>query len=183
MVVISRAVGRKAWVDVAKGIAIFLVVAYHTSLYLENAGILGMPWILKAPLELFPMPAFFLIAGLLSARTVGFAFGDLWRRRILPMLYLYVLWSVIRFAFYFVLPLGITDIGDLPADSPLSLGLILVWPSSSYWFLYALAIFTLAMWLLRALPVSLHIALAAVLSVLTTSGVIETHNVGWNRVL
>lgn len=180
---LTHPVGRKAWVDVAKGLAIILVVGYHASLYLANAGVLGLPWIFKAPLELFPMPAFILIAGMLSARTVGFGLGDLWRRRILPMLYLYVLWSAIRFVFYLVLPVANADIGDLAADDPLSLALILVWPSSSYWFLYALALFTLAAWLLRKVPTVVQISLAAVVSALTTSGIIETHNVGWNRVL
>lgn len=178
-----RPPGRKAWVDVAKGLAIFLVVWYHSSLYLASTGMQGIPWILKVPLELFPMPAFFVIAGMLAARSVRFTFGDLWRRRVLPMLYLYVVWSAIRFAFYAIVPGIDGGLGDLPADSPLTLALIFIWPSSSYWFLYALAIFTVAAWLLRAVPPWVQLSLAVTLSAIVTSGILDTHNVGWNRVL
>lgn len=179
-----RPVSSKAWVDVAKGIAILLVVQYHASLYLaKSGGLLGMPWIVKAPLELFPMPAFFVLAGMLSARTVGFVFPDLWRRRVLPMLYLYALWSVLRFVFYLVIPGANAEVGDLPANSPLTLGLIFVWPSSSYWFLYALALFTVAAWAIRRVPVTVQVLVAVVLCAVITSGLVDTQNVGWNRVL
>lgn len=175
--------GRKAWMDVAKGAAIFLVVLYHSTLYLGAAGMPGLPNIAKVPLELFPMPAFFVLAGMLSARTTGFTFGDLFRRRVLPMLYLYVVWSVIRFLFFVLLPWADTGLGDLPAASPLTLALILVWPSSSYWFLYALALFTIGGWLLRMVPTWVQLSAAAVLSAFVTSGLVQTDNVGWDRVL
>ncbi|GAA1982717.1 acyltransferase [Microbacterium pumilum] len=181
---LTRQVSRKAWVDVAKGIAILLVVTYHASLYLaKSGGLLGMPWIMKAPLELFPMPAFFVLAGMLSARTLGFTFSDLWRRRVLPMLYLYAVWSVIRFIFYIVIPGANAEVGDLPANSPITLALIFLWPSSSYWFLYALALFTVAAWAIRRVPVAVQVAVTAVLCAVTTSGLLDTQNVGWNRVI
>lgn len=180
---LRRPVGRKAWIDVTKGIAIFLVVWYHSGLYLARADMLGIPWLVKVPLELFPMPAFMVLAGVVSARTLTFRFGDLWRRRAMPMLYLYVLWSIIRFVFYLVVPGANAEVGDLPANSPLTLALILVWPSSSYWFLYALAIFTVAAWLLRRVPAWVQLVAMGALSALLTGGLIETGNVGWDRVL
>ncbi|GAA1838305.1 acyltransferase family protein [Agromyces salentinus] len=174
--------GKRAWVDFAKGAAIVMVVYYHTALYLQAAGIAGAPWLVKAPLELFPMPAFFLIAGLFGNRLGTWGFADLWRRRLLPLLYLYVLWSVIRFVFYLVVPGVNGELGEFPATNPIGLLLIAVWPSSSYWFIYALFLFTLGVWLLRKVPPALQIGAAAVLSALVTSGILDTNNIGWNRV-
>ena len=175
--------GRKAWIDVAKGVAIFLVVLYHSTLYLGAAGMPGLPVIAKVPLELFPMPAFFVLAGLVSSRTVTFGFGDLLRRRVLPMLYLYAVWSAIRFLFFLVMPGTISNLGDLPANSIVTLALIFVWPSSSYWFLYALALFTVGAWLIRRTPAWIAVGAAAVLSAVVSSGMLQTGNVGWDRVL
>ncbi|GAA1510486.1 peptidoglycan/LPS O-acetylase OafA/YrhL [Agromyces terreus] len=174
--------GKRAWVDFAKGAAIVMVVYYHTALYLQAAGIQGTPWLVKAPLELFPMPAFFLIAGLFGNRLGTWAFADLWRRRLLPLLYLYVLWSVLRFAFYLVVPGVNGELGEFPATNPIGLLLIAVWPSSSYWFIYALFLFTLGVWLLRRVPPAVQVAAAAVLSAFVTSGILDANNVGWNRV-
>ncbi|MGI9822597.1 acyltransferase family protein [Agromyces sp. Marseille-Q5079] len=174
--------GKRAWVDFAKGAAIVMVVYYHTALYLQAAGIAGTPWLVKAPLELFPMPAFFLIAGLFGNRIGTWGFADLWRRRLLPLLYLYVLWSVIRFVFYLVVPGVNGELGEFPATNPIGLLLIAVWPSSSYWFIYALFLFTLGVWLLRRVPAGVQVAAAAVLSALVTSGILDANNVGWNRV-
>ena len=179
---LDHTLGTRAWVNFAKGVAIVMVVVYHTSLYLQHAGILGVPNRLKIVLELFPMPAFFLIAGLFNARAMSFRFPQLWKRRIWPLLYLYLVWSVIRFVFYVIVPGLNGELGELPASNPISLALAFVWPSSSYWFIYALALFSLAAWLLHRLPAPVHLAIAAIISTAFTAGLINAHNVGWNRV-
>ncbi|KQX05682.1 MULTISPECIES: acyltransferase family protein [unclassified Leifsonia] len=166
----------------AKGVAIAMVVLYHVTLYLQHAGIMGLPNRMKLVLELFPMPVFFLIAGLFGARAVTWTFGNLWRRRLLPVLYLYIVWSIVRFAFYLVIPGLSGELGELPASNPISLALILIWPSSSYWFIYALAVFAFAAWALRKLPPVVHVVLAALLSSAVTAGLINSGNIGWNRV-
>ncbi|MET0784463.1 acyltransferase family protein [Leifsonia flava] len=172
----------RAWMNFAKGVAIAMVVLYHVTLYLQHAGIMGLPNRMKLILELFPMPVFFLIAGLFGARAVTWTFGNLWRRRLLPVLYLYIVWSIVRFAFYLIIPGLSGELGELPASNPISLALILVWPSSSYWFIYALAVFAFAAWALRKLPPVVHVILAALLSSAVTAGLINSGNIGWNRV-
>jgi uncharacterized membrane protein YcfT len=173
---------QRAWVDVAKGAAIIMVVYYHASLYLQHYGVDGLLGRAKAAFELFPMPAFLLIAGLFSARIVTWTFAELWRRRLLPLIYLYVVWSVIRAVFYVVVPGLNGELGELPATNLVSLALIFVWPSSSYWFIYALFLFTFALWAMRRIPPAAQIAAAAVLSTLFTSGLVDAQNIGWNRV-
>ncbi|KQO95393.1 hypothetical protein ASF30_20460 [Leifsonia sp. Leaf264] len=166
----------------AKGVAIAMVVLYHVTLYLQHAGIMGLPSRMKLVLELFPMPVFFLIAGLFGARAATWSLGNLWRRRLLPVLYLYIVWSVIRFGFYLLIPGLSGELGELPASNPISLALILIWPSSSYWFIYALAVFAFAAWALHKLPPVVHVVLAALLSSAVTAGLVNSGNIGWNRV-
>lgn len=72
--------------------------------------------------------------------------------------------------------------GELPAANPISLALIFFWPSSSYWFLYALFLFTFAFWLLRSVPTWAAVGFAAIVSALFTSGILDANNIGWNRI-
>lgn len=173
---------RRSWLEPTKGLAMFMVVAYHVTLYLQSAGVDAVLGRAKAAFELFPMPAFFLIAGMFAARHGQSSFRGLWRRRLVSLLYLYVLWSVIRTVFYFVVPGLNGELGEIPATDPLALPLILLWPSSSYWFLYALFLFTLFRWLIARLPDWVQLAGSGVVSTLFTSGLLDTQNIGWNRV-
>ena len=175
-------VGKREWVDFVKGTAIILIVAYHTTLFLTSIGFdaagIGR---LKVVLELFPMPAFFLITGVFHARLGQWTFAELWKRRLRQYLYLYVLWSVIRFVFYLVAPNVRSDGAGTTATNPLALLGILIWPISSYWFIYALFVFTLVLWLFRKAPPWVLLAIAVVLSVLSSSGILDARNVGINR--
>ncbi|WP_181068398.1 acyltransferase family protein [Rathayibacter sp. AY1A2] len=168
--------------DFAKGAAILMVVYYHTSLYLGDIGVENTLGRIKVVFELFPMPLFFLVSGLFGSRIRTWSFGDLWRRRLYPLLWLYVVWSVIRMAFYLVVPLANGGLGELPATDPLNLLLLFFWPSSSYWFIYGLVLFTLGAWLLRKVDHRVQVALAAVMGTMFTTGLLNTTNVGWNRI-
>lgn len=173
---------RREWVDFAKGVAILMVVYYHTSLYLGDIGVENTLGRIKIVFELFPMPLFFLVSGLFGSRITTWSFRDLWRRRLSPLLWLYVVWSVLRMVFYLVVPLANGGLGELPATDPLNLLLLFFWPSSSYWFIYGLFLFTLGAWLLRRVDHRVQVALSAVVGTLFTTGLINTTNVGWNRI-
>ena len=171
----------REWVNFAKGAAIILVVLYHSSLFLNDLGLAGSTPRLRLVLSYFPMPVFFFIAGLTARRMLTWNFKDLWRRRLLTLVYLYLLWSVIRVLFYLVVP-HLRGTERSPTDL-VNIALLPVWPTSSYWFIWALAIFTLLAWLLRKLPVPVQIGLAGALAVLsTTPEVLDLNNVGWDRV-
>lgn len=179
---VRRDVGKRDWVDFVKGTAIILIVAYHTTLFLNSIGMdaAGIGRV-KFVLELFPMPAFFLITGMFHSRVGSWSFADLWRRRLRQYLYLYILWSLIRFLFYVVAPNVRSDGAGMSAHDPIALLLILVWPISSYWFIYALFVFTLVVWAFRRVPAAVLVALALVLSVASSSGLLDSRNVGINR--
>lgn len=173
---------RLTWADPAKGLAIVLVVAYHVALYLHPVGVDVLLGRGKALLELFPMPAFFLVAGMAAASHPALSLSALWWRRIYPVVYVYLLWSLLRAAFYLVLPGLQGGLGDLPAAEWRTVALLPVWPSSSYWFLYALALFTLLRWLLARVPAPVQLAGAAAVSAAFSSGLVVVDNVGWTRI-
>ncbi|TFD70384.1 hypothetical protein E3T50_11100 [Cryobacterium gelidum] len=171
----------REWINFAKGAAIILVVLYHSSLFLNDLGLAGSTPRLRLVLGFFPMPVFFFVAGLTAARMLTWNLKDLWRRRLLVLVYLYLLWSFIRVVFYVVVP-HLRGTERSPTDL-YNIVLLPVWPTSSYWFIWALAIFTLLAWLLRRLPVTVQIGLATALAIVsTTPGVLDLDNVGWDRV-
>ncbi len=170
------------WTSATKGLAIALVVAFHATLYLQDAGVDVLLGRAKALFELFPIPAFFLIVGMAAASHRRMTLRVLWWRRLLPLLYLYVLWSLVRTAFYLAVPALDGGLGDLPATDPRALLLLLVWPSSSYWFLWALLVFTLARWLIAPAPAWLQLAGSAALSTAFTSRLLDAGNIGIDRV-
>ncbi len=171
----------REWVNFAKGAAIILVVLYHAGLFLNDLGLAGSTPRLRLVLSYFPMPVFFFIAGLTARRMLTWNLKDLWRRRLLTLVYLYLLWSFIRVVFYLIVP-HLRGTERSPTDL-INIVLLPVWPTSSYWFIWALAIFTLLAWLLRKLPVRVQIALAGTVAILsTTPGLLDLDNVGWDRV-
>lgn len=173
---------RFEWVDFAKGMAMLAVVYFHVTLFFGEVGVDNALGRVKLAFELFPMPAFFLLSGLLNRRASTWTFSELWRRRLLPILYIYVLWSLIRFGFYLALPMLATDAADMAPTNPLTIVLLPVLPTSSYWFIYALALFTLTAWLLRRVPAIVQLGLAAALSAAVTSGWLDTHTIAWDRI-
>lgn len=175
--------GRLAWADFARGAAILCVVYFHATLFLAVAGVDQTLGRAKLAFELFPLPVFFLIAGIFAARGVlDGSFRDLAVKRLLPLAYVYVLWSLIRFAMFALLPgLPSRDTDIAPAD-PLSILLLPVLPASLYWFLYALLLFMLLMWLVRRVPRWIILTTTAIISTLFTARLVDTHTIAWNRI-
>ncbi|MCU1447407.1 acyltransferase family protein [Cryobacterium sp.] len=170
------------WIDFAKGIAIILVVLYHSSLFLAEFDLAGSTGRLRSVLSFLPMPIFFFIAGLTMRRMLTWSFADLWRRRLQALVYLYVLWSVIRVVFYVVVP-HLRGAESSPTDLR-NVALLPVWPTSSYWFIWAMVLFTLGAWLLRKVPPSITIPAAALVALAsTTTGGLDLNNVGWDRIM
>ncbi len=133
---------RQAWVDVAKGASILLVVVYHATLYLRIEGQAAYAFVqLNTLLEPVRMPLFFCLSGFLAAGMLQRGWGDLFRRRILLFAYLFALWSILRFYFY---RYGIENTLT-PSEGADHAELLSGWlvPSSGLWFIWALALYAL----------------------------------------
>lgn len=169
---------RVGWVDVAKGAAILLVVVHHTIIFLEAVGFPMGP-IVKANnvLVTIRMPLFFLAAGLFALGPVSGSWRSLWSRKISLLLWVYVVWSVVRFVFFSVVPwpLDSSDAGTLS-----SLLSIFVLPSGGLWFVYALALFFVIARATRTQSPGVLLAVSGILSAVVGSGLISTGVYEWD---
>lgn len=173
----SGSKARESWVDVAKGGAIVLVVLYHAAFFLEDVGLAG-PWEdAGGALTTFRMPLFFFTAGVFAAKALGLSLREMVSRRVLRLVWLYVLWSVVWTVALQVLP----HLTHQPTWGELAL--VLVWPhaSTSTWFIYTLALYFLLAWAIRRLPVWAQLTLATALSLAFGTGVLDTGNMTWNK--
>lgn len=147
---------RETWVDVAKGVAILLVVLFHAGGYVPTTTTAGSAWeLVNVVLVSVRMPLFFLVSGLF----IGKALFSQPARRFLrnkpwPPLYLFVLWGLI-FAGLHAVTGG--AFGESAVDSLLL--------QTTLWYLAGLAVHMSAAWVIRGLPPAVQIGGAALLAV------------------
>lgn len=154
---------RLDWVDILKGASIILVVLYHIGLTIDAYGF-EADWLTNANRYLAPirMPAFFMAAGFFARSSIMKPWTELATRRIAFYFYLFVLWSVVRFAFFaFAI-----DNPRIPQEGHSVRWLLrsLIAPETGTWFLWALAIFYLVTKLAEVVPHTVVIAIAAAAS-------------------
>jgi uncharacterized membrane protein YcfT len=147
---------RLDWVDAAKGISIILVVMMHSAYGVgEDTGQIGFLHYVIGWATPFRMPEFFLISGLFLSQVIGRDWLRFTDRRAVHYLYFYAIWAVLQIAFKVGLGTG-DAMGALT-----QLALAVVEPYGVLWFIYMLAVFSLAAKLLRELRVPHWVALAA----------------------
>ncbi|WP_445443447.1 acyltransferase family protein [Clavibacter sp. km1a] len=174
-----RAAERHEWVDAAKGAAIVLVVLYHAIVFADEAGIPSRWSTIAATLSTFRMPLFFFAAGLFAAKALSWSLPVLLRRRLLRLLWIYVLWSALWLAVAALVPAA--DLGT-GGSALLDLVLLPVRPNANTWFVYALAVYFAVAWLIRRLPVWAQLAPAVVLTVLLQTNALRSGDVTVDKV-
>ncbi len=153
---------RLPWADVAKAIAIVLVVGYHVSVTgmtmltpgtnrAEAVYSAAGTWLLPVR-----MPLFFLISGMLAAGALGRPWRDVARPRILNHAWVFVLWTLL-YAYPYASGYAPGNVGGTAARA-LSWTLTL---GGAYWFLPLLLAFFVVAKLGRRLGVGL-LALACI---------------------
>jgi uncharacterized membrane protein YcfT len=162
---------RVPWVDTAKGLCIVLVVMMHATLGVgEQMGGEGfMHWVV-AFARPFRMPDFFLVSGLFLSRVIDRDWRAYADRRVVHFLYFYLLWLVIQ---------SLVKYGQVSGGSPAGfvahLAFALIEPFGTLWFVYLLAVFSVATKLLRKVPAPVLFGVAAALQI----GSVHT---GWTLV-
>lgn len=152
--------GRLEWVDMAKGLSIFLVVMmYAASSVGEDTGGVGVLHWAIAFATPFRMPEFFLISGLFLSQVIDRPWRGYADRRIVHYLYFYVLWALIHIIFK--VGLLATD----PAGAVEQIAWAVVQPYGVLWFIYMLAVVSAVAKLLHQLhaPNWAVFAIAAIL--------------------
>ena len=139
---------RHAWVDVAKGLSIILVVMMHSTYGVgeatERVGFMHYVLGFATP---FRMPEFFLVSGLFLSAVITRPWRNFTDRRVVHYLYFYALWAVILIAFKHLI---------VERDPS-----VIYEPYSILWFIYALAVYGLIAKVLHQLRVP-HVAVLIV---------------------
>jgi len=131
----SETTRRLDWVDMAKGLSIFLVVMmYAASSVGEDTGNVGaFHWAIAFATP-FRMPEFFLISGLFLSQVIERPWRAYADRRIVHYLYFYGLWALIHIIFK--VGLLATD----PVGAVQQIAWAVVQPYGVLWFIYLLAV-------------------------------------------
>ncbi|NLU82748.1 acyltransferase family protein [Rhodococcus sp. HNM0569] len=154
---------RYAWVDVAKGACIALVVLLHATNFMVGREMADPRWSdFNALLQPVRMPLFFLASGLFLAKTLALPWRAVLARRVVPLVYVYVLWTFLRWAYFTLFP---ATSGTAEAGSIWKPIRAMVIPDSGMWFIFALAVFTVAARALVHVPTVVQLVGTAVLSV------------------
>lgn len=158
----TPAAARLAWVDVAKGLCILLVVLMHATLGVEKA--VGTETGLHAFIDWarpFRMPDFFLISGLFLAARIDRPWRAYLDTKVVHFAYFYGLWLTIQFALKAPSMVAESGAAATLADY---LASFLV-PFGTLWFIYLLAVYFVVAKLLRPAPKALVLAVAGALHV------------------
>lgn len=153
---------RVAWLDMTRGVSILLVVIYHLGLFYDAIGAAPHDLLLfnhlTAPMRL---SSFFIIAGMLARSAVIAPDADRLLRRVAMFVWLYLVWSLIRWGFFRYVPNLVTPSeGSSLADWLRSLAV----PNSGLWFIWAFAIYLMAARLLLPLGPVVGIGIGALVS-------------------
>ena len=139
---------RLDWPDIARGISILGVILLHVSLAVPG-GMDTRAAEFNAVLDPLRMPLFFLVSGFFATKVFRFSFLELFTRRLWFFLVPYVFWVPVELFLKAKEYQAVFDL-DLP---PLSHYVTHVATGTNMaWFLYALVLFNIILWLTRRMP-------------------------------
>ena len=141
---------RLEWVDIARGLAIILVVMFHAVRGVAGAGLLSPNsglLIIDFDVYTFHMPAFFFFSGLFMRRTLERPPGIFWPGRLRSLLLPYVIWLTVEVVF-----LGLTTSLVNMHGFNVSISTYLWEPLAPFWFLYSLFCISAILYSVRRLP-------------------------------
>ncbi|MEJ5866155.1 acyltransferase family protein [Pseudokineococcus sp. 5B2Z-1] len=170
---------RVQWLDGARGVAIVMIVIHHAVILLAPLGLVHPDYVVARDLlATFPMPLFFLVSGVLSRSALTGSWGHLWRYRLAPLLWLYVVWTLVRFAWFSLVPLA-----TRPDETDLVRLLVSpVWPTSGLWYLHALAVVLVVTKLMAGrVPLAVQLVGATLLSA-AFFGPLDSGSIGYEGV-
>lgn len=166
------------WVDAGRGLAIALVVLFHSTNWLGEAGFGIAGWeFFDETIASIRLPLFFTMSGLFAVKWMRASWRDLWGAKISLFVWVFAVWSVIA-TFSFMLGLNVQGaegnyLGQLKN---------LLWapflPRFELWFIWALALFFVVAKVIHRLPVLVQLGATGVLSIVALSEVF-VGNAGW----
>lgn len=159
----NRPATREPALDMAKGIAVIGVVLIHTHTWLGAIGVRSAALDVIAGRLTIPLPEFFFVSGVVVASSVvgrDATSRSLWHR-LRPILWLYVIWQPLVFAYRIV---GDAFVRQEPVDWSGELIRLLAFPlrpNGELWYLWALALLLTLSYLTRNISSRVVIPIAA----------------------
>lgn len=139
---------RLDWPDIARGISILGVILLHVSLAVPG-GMDSRAAGFNAVLDPLRMPLFFLVSGFFATKVFRFSFLQLFTRRLWFFLVPYVIWVPVELFLKAKEYQAVFD-RDMPPVRHYVEHVIT--GTNMAWFLYALVLFNIILWLTRRLP-------------------------------
>lgn len=157
---------RVGWVDYAKGICIIWVVTMYATAYVKDiTHSIGWMQAVVDFAQPFRMPDFFLLSGLFAPRVIKRPWRSYVDTKILHFLYFYALWGALK-----LLNMHWRDLAGPDATGAFEdyLRIFIEPPTGPLWFIYELALFFLAIKLLRRVPAAIVLPVAMLLQIAVT---------------
>ncbi len=155
---------RVEWVDIVKGISIFLVVMMHSTLGVQIA--MGENSWMGAIVEFarpFRIPCFMLVSGLFLHKTINGDFKRFFDNKVLHFVYFYVLWVTLQIIIK--TPAWMNE-GMSIAQVFQAYLTAFINPFGTLWFIYLLPVFYLVTRFLRHLDYKIVLGAAILLQIL-----------------
>lgn len=135
---------RILWIDVVKGLTLFLVILHHAHQHLAWAGVTSYETSrLNNVLGLARMPLFFALSGYLSASILRRSWRELLTRRVMLFFHIFLIWTAVTLVVqHVILDTKRTGLPG-PDEMLLLLGRSLYDPPGSLWFIWALTLYFL----------------------------------------
>lgn len=164
--VLPRTSGRVAWVDAGKGLAIVLVVLFHTANWTAIMPLDTSGWqAFNGFVATLRMPLFFALSGLFAAKWLTVPFADLWSKKLALFVWVFLLWTVVAVIVF--------QLAHIVEGEPLSwVGQFIatirapLFPRFELWFLWALTLAFLAARLMRRVPSWVQLVVFGLISAL-----------------
>ncbi len=176
---------RLGWVDAGRGLAIALVVFFHTAQWLREAGLEVTGWVLvNETIATLRLPVFFVLAGLFAQKWMTAPWGRLWGIKLSLFVWVYALWSIIA-TFTFMLGLHLQGAQGNYLFQLTNIPLLPFSPRFELWFIWALAIFFVVARLLYRIPVVVQLLTTGALSFVALSWFavwFPSANTGWTGI-
>lgn len=169
---------RVRWIDAGRGVAIAMVVLFHTANWLSAAGADVDAWIeFNTVVSSLRMPLFFALSGLFARKWVTGSWRGLWDAKLRLYLWVFVVWSVIG-SFAFIAGVRMKGEGSL-AGAVIPALTALGRPRLELWFIWALALFFVVARLTRKVPPWVQLTVAGLGAAVALSGW-ETASPAWS---
>ena len=153
---------RIAWIDIAKGISIALVVFMHVVMAAHDDKFpVWRLFRLNELLSPIRMPLFFTVAGVFAGKTIAGSWTTLLTKKVALYTWLILIWSAVLIILYNVINLNLNMSAENLAGK---LFWSLLVPKSVLWFLWALAVFFVLTKILSKFDLRIGIVLSIIAS-------------------